>query len=304
MQIKKIIYRSIKKVLNNLPYVKTLYRQSLNCRYPNGHYYSPVFLIEDVKEREFEIWKHQNEDTILGIDLNTSGQLELVSEFYKFYNDLPFELESKPKVRYQLENGYYSFTDGIVLYSIIRLFKPRRIIEVGSGFSSMVILDTNELFFNNEIDVTFIDPHPERLYDLMKPSDDKKAKIVESYIQQIPISQFQELEKGDILFIDSTHVSKTGSDVNYILFEILPNLQSGVLIHFHDIYYPFEYPKEWVFKGINWNEDYILRAFLMYNENFTIKFFAQYLHKFHKDTFDQLPLCFHGFGSSLWIERQ
>ncbi|SHM64622.1 Methyltransferase domain-containing protein [Flavobacterium xanthum] len=187
---------------------------------------------------------------------------------------------------------------------MIRHFEPKKIIEVGSGYSSMIMLDTNELFFKNQIDLTFIDPNPERLYSLMKESDKNKTTVIEKDVQIIPLDIFKKLQAGDILFIDSTHVSKTGSDVNYILFEILPILTTGVLIHFHDIFYPFEYPKEWVFNGFNWNEDYILKAFLMYNEKFEIKLFSNYLHKHHKDVFKQIPLFYNDTGANLWLEKK
>ena len=115
---------------------------------------------------------------------------------------------------------------------------------------------------------------------------------------------FEKLNAGDILFVDSTDVSKTGSDVNYIMFEIIPILKSGVLIHFHDVFCPFEYPKEWVFQGRNWNEDYILKAFLMYNDRFEIKLFSEYLHKHHGDVFEAMPLFYKNHGGNLWIEKK
>jgi predicted O-methyltransferase YrrM len=301
MSLKKATYTSVKKVLNRLPYIKTLHKQSLNCCYPNGHFYSPVFLLEDVKKREFEIWKNIKNESIQGVKLYVDEQKDLVSKFSQFYDELPFK--SKSQNRYQLENGYYSFTDGIILYSMMRFFQPKRIIEVGSGFSSMVMLDVNEIFFKNQIDLTFIEPYPDRLYSLMRESDKDLITLIESDVQKIPITTFEKLEKGDFLFIDSTHVSKTGSDVNYILFEILPFLKKGVLIHFHDIFHPFEYPKEWVFNGVNWNECYMLKAFLMYNEMFKIKYFSHYLQSFHKSSFNKMPLCFNNSGSSLWIEK-
>jgi hypothetical protein len=114
---------------------------------------------------------------------------------------------------------------------------------------------------------------------------------------------FKQLDRNDILFIDSTHVSKTGSDVNFILFEILPLLKSGVLIHFHDISYPFEYPKDWVFGGRNWNENYLLRAFLMYNNDFKIYLFTHFLHLYYREAFEEMPLSFKNIGGSLWIEK-
>lgn len=304
MNIEKIIRTKTKEFLNKLPYVKTLYNQSVSCYHPNGHFYSPVFSIEDIKKREIEIWKNLDKEGIEGIALGTEQQKKLLSQLSKFYDELPFKSEKQNEIRFQLENGYYSYTDGIILYSMIRHFEPKRIIEIGSGYSSMVMLDTNELFFKNQIDLTFIEPFPERLYSLMKKSDKDLATVIDSDVQLIPLSVFEKLEFGDILFIDSTHVSKTGSDVNYILFEILPILKSGVLIHFHDVFYPFEYPKEWVFRGINWNEDYILKAFLMYNEKFEIKLFSEYLHRHHPNVFSKMALCYNNTGSNLWIEKK
>lgn len=304
MKIKKIIIKKIKGYINKMPYVRILYKQSLNCCFPNGHFYSPVISIEGVKKREAEIWKNRDEDGILGVELRTEGQIKLVQQFTKYYAALPFKSEKQEKLRYQFGNGSYSYTDGIVLYSMIRHFEPKRIIEIGSGYSSMVMLDTNELFFDNQINLTFIEPFPERLYSLMKEDDKKITAVVESEVQLIPLDVFEKLQAGDILFVDSTHVSKTGSDVNYILFEILPVLNSGVLIHFHDVFYPFEYPKEWVFQGRNWNEDYILKAFLMYNEKFEIKLFSEYLYKHHKNVFKDMPLCYNNTGGNLWLEKK
>ncbi|GAA6767913.1 class I SAM-dependent methyltransferase [Flavobacterium sp. CGRL1] len=296
--------KKIKSLINKLPYVKTLYQQSLNSAHPNGHFYSPIVSIENIKKREFEIWKNVENDGIAGINLRTEEQKSLIRKFVQYYEEIPFKPEKQNKFRYYFENDYYSYTDSIILYSFIRHFKPKRIIEIGSGFSSAIMLDTNEFFFNNEIDLTFIDPYAERLLSLITQEDLKRVKLIESDVQLIPLDVFKELQSGDILFVDSTHVTKTGSDVNYILFEILPTLNSGVLIHFHDIFYPFEYPKEWVYKGYSWNEDYILKAFLMYNDKFEIKSFSEYLHKHHKEVFEKLPLSYLNFGGNLWIEKK
>jgi hypothetical protein len=106
------------------------------------------------------------------------------------------------------------------------------------------------------------------------------------------------------LFVDSTHVSKTGSDLNCILFDILPSLSSGVIIHFHDVFNNFEYPKEWVFGGRNWNEDYLIRAFLMNNSNYEILFFNDYMHHKYATAFTNLPLTYKNFGGSLWLRKK
>jgi predicted O-methyltransferase YrrM len=304
MKIKNIILN----LLNSLPYIKSIYKENLtfkrNACYPPGHFYSSIIDVEAIKKRENEIWKNETVDDVAGINLNTENQLKLAKDLAEYYNELPFKGEKTSNLRYYFNNSYYSYTDGIVFYSMIRHFKPKQIIEIGSGFSSALTLDTNNLFFNSQIKLTFIDPYPERLYSLISDNDKKSTTIIEKDVQLISLEIFEKLEAGDILFIDSTHVAKTGSDVNYILFEILPRLKAGVLIHFHDIFFPFEYPREWVFKGKNWNEDYFLKAFLMYNNSFEIKLFSNYLHQLHKEAFENMPLCYNNHGGNLWIQKK
>ncbi|GEM54861.1 hypothetical protein B0A58_04785 [Flavobacterium branchiophilum NBRC 15030 = ATCC 35035] len=293
----------IKRIIDCFPHVKNLKARSGNTYFPNGHFYSPVIDIEAIKKREHEIWKHEKTEGIKGISLNTESQKALLGAFENYYADLPFAAEKQEGLRYYYQNIYYGYTDAIMLYSMMRHFQPKRIIEIGSGFSSAVMLDTNDLHFDGSLNITFIDPYADRLFSLMTAKDKQNIKVIEQDAQQIPLETFEVLEAGDILFIDSTHISKTGSDVNYILFEILPVLQKGVLIHFHDVFYPFEYPKKWVFDGFNWNEDYILKAFLMYNSEFEIKIFPDYLHKLHPNCFINMPLCYQNTGGNIWIQK-
>jgi len=303
--MKKKIKNSIKSILNQLPYISTLNKINSNSCFPAGHYYSTVVSIDEIKSRHLEIWKELDEDGIPGINLNEEGQIKLFRSLSKYYNELPFKSEKQTNLKYYFKNNYYSYNDGIILYSMIRSFKPKRIIEIGSGFSSANMLDTNELFFNNQISLLFIEPFPEeRLNQLINKTDQNQTKIIQSKVQEVPLNVFKELQAGDILFVDSSHAVKTGSDVNYILFDILPSLQEGVLVHFHDIHYPFEYPKDWVFKGIGWNETYFLKAFLMYNNKFKIRLFTEYLDRHHHEkTFMNMPFYHKGSGSSLWIEK-
>jgi predicted O-methyltransferase YrrM len=305
----------VEKFMNMFPYVRALQNENLRLHkensqfkeiscFPYGHYYSPIVSVEDLKKREKEIWGKWKTDGISGIDLNADQQINLLNELFAYYQEMPFQPEKQPNIRYYLDNDFYNYTDGIVLYSMIRHFQPKRIIEIGSGFSSAVMLDTNQLFFNNEIRLTFMEPYPERLHSLMNDTDLKTTKVIQDDVQVVPLEIFAALKQGDILFIDSTHVVKTGSDVNYILFEILPVLQRGVLIHFHDIFYPFEYPKKWVYGGRNWNEDYFLRAFLMHNNQYEIRLFSAYLHKHHSDVFIKMPWCKNNPGFSLWLEKK
>lgn len=275
-----------------------------NSCYPAGHYYSPIIDVENVKKREGEIWKNLDKDGIEGIDLDSSRQITLVKDLSAYYEEMPFEEGKKSDLRYFFENDWYPYTDGILLYSMIRHNKPKKIIEVGSGYSSAIMLDVNELFFDNNIQLTFIEPHTERLHSLISKKDKTRITIIEKPIQEVSSDLFLQLEEGDILFVDSTHVVKTDSDVHKILFEVLPVLKRGVLIHFHDIFYPFEYPKQWVFGGRNWNESYFLRAFLFNNDEFKIKLFSHYLHRHHKEAFSNMPLSYKNPGGSLWLEKK
>jgi predicted O-methyltransferase YrrM len=297
----------IKKMINRLPYIKDLYSQvnrfNENACFPPGHFYSPIVLVKDIKNREARIWKNKDINHINGINLNIDEQKSLINKFSEFYKDLPFKAESVEGLRYKFNNGMYSFTDGIILYSMMRYLEPKKIIEVGSGHSSALMLDVNQLFFENKIELSLIEPYPKRLFKTITKSDKKNTEIIEKNVQEVDLNFFMSLEKGDILFIDSTHVSKCGSDVNYILFEILPILKTGVFIHFHDIFYPFEYPKEWVYEGRNWNENYVLRAFLMNNKDYEIKIFSHYLHEHYSNVFNSMPLAYENNGGNLWLEK-
>jgi hypothetical protein len=113
------------------------------------------------------------------------------------------------------------------------------------------------------------------------------------------------LRSGDVLFVDSSHVAKIGSDVNSLFFDVLPNLAPGVVVHVHDIHYPFEYPKDWVFEGRAWNEAYLLRAFLTMNTDYEILLFNSYLSCFHIDEVAQLmPGWRINPGGSIWLRRR
>jgi hypothetical protein len=166
------------------------------------------------------------------------------------------------------------------------------------------MLDTRERFFAQPLELTFIEPFPETLRSLMKEGDARDTRVLEARLQDVPPTEFDRLKAGDILFVDSTHVAKVGSDVNRLIFEILPRLASGVHVHFHDVFYPFEYPRAWVDAGIAWNEQYLLRAFLQYNDAFRVVLMNTFLEYFHEELFRQkMPLCLRNWGGSLWIRR-
>ena len=155
--------------------------------------------------------------------------------------------------------------------------------------------------------ITHIEPYPALLHSLLKQSDidSHNTRILPHRLQEIDICIFEELEANDILFIDSTHIAKINSDVNRIFFEILPRLKSGVYIHFHDIFYPFSYPNDWLRDKNSWNEAYVLRAFLSFNSVFEIVFFNTCLNHLYKDEFAAaLPLSQKNTGGSLWLRKK
>ena len=134
------------------------------------------------------------------------------------------------------------------------------------------MLDLSERF-GCGIDFTFIEPFPDRLLSLLRDQDKASCKILRQPVQEVPLGAFAELNENDVLFIDLSHVAKVYSDVVHVLFNILPSLNRGVIIHFHDILWPFEYPRLWLDEGRAWNEAYLLRAFLQYNAAFQIIYF-------------------------------
>ncbi|HEV8538837.1 MAG TPA: class I SAM-dependent methyltransferase [Bacteroidota bacterium] len=291
---------SLRKMVNSIPF----YRRLKNFfQYPPGHYYSPIPSLRDIRRSDARIFE-EKPNNIPGIDLNTDVQLQLFDDLSKWYETLPFKEHKTDGLRYFYENSFFSYADAIILFCMIRHLHPRRIIEVGSGFSSCVMLDTNELFFDNEISCSFIEPYPERLISLITPQDHGRVTILPRRVQDVDLKLFATLQPNDILFIDSSHVSKIDSDVNHLVFNILPAIASGVHIHFHDILYPFEYSRQWVYSGLFWNESYLLRAFLQYNTSFKITLFNSYLAQFYREELlNRMPLCLRNTGGSIWLQK-
>ena len=272
---------------------------------PPGHFYSPIPSLSDVRRSEDRLFAPPPRQ-LPGIDVREEQQLALLRSFQPFYDEQPFPTNRAPSRRYFFENDAYSYSDALCLYSMIRHLRPRRIIEVGSGYSSSVMLDTRELFFGGgDIDCTFIEPSPELLRSLLKPGDAESVSILPKPVQTVELGRFEELEANDILFIDSTHVSRIGSDVNYLLFEVLPRLAAGVYVHFHDIFYPFEYPRHWIYEGRAWTEVYLLRCMLTHSAAWEVTLFNTFLAHFHRSYFEQhMPLCLKNTGGSIWIRRR
>ncbi len=298
--------KTIIPLLNKLPYISTLNRLLRQYEdvtaYPPGHYYSPIPDVKELTKEAAVLFDNKKPEAI---DLNEVKQLELFHKFIPHYNEFPFNNNASGKYRYAVPKSFFTYTDAVVLYAMIRSFQTKKIVEIGSGYSSVLMLDINQYYFNNNQQLTFIDPDFKRLKKLMKSDDDKNCTLIEKKVQESDLECFLSLAENDILFIDSSHVSKTGSDLNYLIFKILPLLNKGVLVHFHDVYYPFEYPSKLVLEEkLAWNEAYLLRAFLMYNPMFEIAYFNNYIYKKHSDLLkEKMPECMKDEGASLYIRK-
>ncbi|WP_340105064.1 class I SAM-dependent methyltransferase [Rhodohalobacter sp. 8-1] len=308
-------YKDFSRLIRQLREALELTR-STNFRFlsfaPPGHFYSPIPDYIDIKSGSYTRFDAGLKE-IPGLELNEDCQLDLIERFSKFKSEIPWPAESRnPDLRYHFDNIYFIYGDAVALFGMMREFQPKRMIEVGSGYSSAAMIDIDTLFLNQSTEFTFIEPHAERLNNLMSKDDADRFNIIEKPVQQVPLSLFESLRQNDILFIDSSHVSKTGSDVNHLIHRILPALKSGVIIHFHDIFWPFDYPKKWLKAGRAWNEAYLLLAFLQYNSGFEILFFNSWLEQHHRDFLKQkIPLMLHQpespmtFGnSSLWLRKK
>lgn len=299
--------RNIPSYIRKLPSKARLAYQCVRAPYfkwvPPGHYYSPLPDMEEVARRAQKIYGPPG-PSVAGIDLRPEAQAALFPELGEYYSHRPFERSSNPRSRYFHPNGSFPFQDAFMVYAMMRHLKPSVIIEAGSGMSSCVMLDTCEAF-KLDTRLVFIEPHPELLLELVRPEDRARFELRQECVQDVPLEVFSNLKANDILFIDTAHVSKVGSDVNHIFFEILPVLKPGVVVHFHDVWYPFEYPQDWLWKGMFWNEAYLLRAFLMYNAAFEIIVFNSYLNKcMTEQVRERFPLFLEGPGASLWLRRK
>ncbi len=266
--------------------------------WPPGHFFSPVVDPSTVKEyvaRNAKI----SPDQIPGIEF----PLEAMREFWEA--NLPMLNRGvKPGDRYDPVRGYTP-NDARTLRTVISAMKPKRIIEIGAGNSTCCMLDTlDEL--KSSAEITCIEPFAERLMNMVRPEDRTRIKLIEAAVQDVPASVFAELNPGDIVFIDSAHVLKTGSDVHYELFTVLPSLKPGVFVHFHDCRYPFEYPDPFIFeKNYSWNEAYAVRALLMYSTRFKIFFYNSLFARHYRDLVRRTcPDFMMNPGSSLWIRVQ
>lgn len=267
-----------------------------------GHFYSPVPSREEIERASC---RGGHGPPFAAIDMRDGAQLELLKEFAGYYPGIPFSEAPAEGRRFHLANDSYGPHDACILYCMMRHLRPRRVVEVGCGNSSAALLDLGDALFGGSVGFTFIDPDLSKIRGLLLPGDSGRVTLVEKAVQDAPDDVFRALEANDILFIDSSHISKVGSDVNHLFFRILPALRAGVCVHIHDVTGDFEYPRHWLEEGRAWNEMYLLRAFLMYNRTFSVMYASAWVYNRHHDVLSaHLPMCAAGGGGQIWLRKE
>lgn len=268
---------------------------------PPGHYYSPVPTMKDIVAHQDRIFRRP--DALPGLDINDEAQLALFARLAPLANDTAFNADPQPDRRYFTNNPSYGLGDGLILQAFLRLLRPARYLEVGSGWTTALALDTNDSWLDGRLRLTCIEPYPDDLNRLVRPGDD--VEVIVSPVQDVDVARFTELESGDILFIDCSHVVKTGSDAHHLITRVLPLVPPGVYIHIHDMFWPFEYPRQWIDEGRVWTEAYLLHAFLLFNREFEIVFFNDWMMSQHYDRMvREVPALAPGGGGALWLRRR
>jgi hypothetical protein len=263
------------------------------------HFYQPI---PDTRSLPDVLWDKRSE--LVGVDMNDSFQLDLLRKhFPKFrdeYEQFPTRPTGEPS-HFYAKKGPFRGIDAIVAHCMVRHFQPRLIIEIGAGISSLVLGEA--AMKNNNRGLICIEPFPQ---EFLKQGFPGLYSLIEKKVQDVNLDFFSQLGSGDILFIDSSHTVKIGGDVNYLFLEVLPRLNPGVIVHVHDIFFPFDYRRDWVMDEFRfWTEQYLLQAFLSFNSQFEVLMANHYLsHRYRKDlrtTFPSLPAL---GGGSFWMRRK
>lgn len=249
------------------------------------HYYEPLpdfraITADQINERR----------TYPGIDFRWDQQLSLINELIAYRDELN-------NLEFDFDNDYFSGFDAAVYYALIRHLKPQRVIEIGGGYSTRIA--TKALAANGEGKLTCIEPYPERLNGTVSA-----VELIQKRVEEMDVAFFSSLEANDILFIDSSHTVKFRSDVCFEFLEVLPHLAPRVWVHVHDIFFPHDYPAEWLInRRLALNEQYLLEAFLSFNDSFQVALANYWLALDHAATADKLWPTAKSGCSSFWISR-
>jgi predicted O-methyltransferase YrrM len=272
------------------------------------HFYSPLPDLSRLEqpEQRARIWPAEPHP-MPGIDWPADAQLDLCRTVFARQEPLVFPQESPADAdvpEYARNSPRYPPADAWILQAFLRHLQPARVIEVGAGYSSLVTARVNRELFGGRMHFTAIDPYP---LDFLERGVSGLTELRTEEVQETPFEVFEQLGANDVLFIDTSHAVKTGGDVAWIFNQILPRLRSGVVVHLHDIFLPWDYPEDWVFAGKGWNEQYLLQSFLVWNSAFEIVFGTHWMIRQHWDllcqAFPDMVEEDRRDSSSFWIRR-
>jgi len=264
-------------------------------------YYSPLNDLAFL-EANADLW--QGDDPGAEIDWNHPGQAataSLVGGFVEELLDVPEHPVANVPTRFHWQNNFWNNADALVQYGLARAWKPRRWIEIGCGWSSLLLaraLEAND----TPTEVVQIEPYPNPALFAAVPRDWTQHRTI---LQRAPLELFDSLEAGDVCFYDGSHCVRTASDVNWFFFRVLPRLRPGVVVHLHDIFLPESYPVDWMFERYqSWNEQYLLQAYLMHNRATEILIANRWLWRREPELLDRL---YRGvqppWGCSFWFRK-
>jgi len=255
-----------------------------------GYHIRPIHYYEPLPDfRAITLEQIQRRRNYAAIDFQWDDQLRLLRELEPYAAEV---------TEVDVTNDYFSGVDAIVYYSLIRHLKPRRIIEIGGGYSTRFA--AKALVRNADgATLTCIEPNPERLN-----GHALNIELIQKRVEEIDVDFFSQLEANDIIFIDSSHTVKFGSDVCYEFLDVLPVLRPGVWVHVHDIFFPHDYPAEWILKRrLALNEQYLLEAFLSFNREFQVALANHWLTLDHAPAVNELWTG-DTVSSSFWFYRR
>jgi hypothetical protein len=275
--VSRVSWSWLQKVLNILFLRHFRAWESVGLHIVQNDFCSPI---PDTRTLADDLWLRQSE--LVGVELDEQRQLELLnqisSRFKDEYESFPEDEAQKP-YQYYINNGWFESVDGEILYCMIRHFQPKRIVEIGSGYSTYLSAQAilkNEEESRNRAELIAIEPYPD---ETLRRGFPGLSRLIPTKVENVGLEEFIRLKENDIMFIDSSHILKIGSDVQYEYLEILPRLNKGVIVHIHDIFLPMEYPKKWVQQlHLFLNEQYLLQAFLAFNTAFEVLWAASYMH--------------------------
>lgn len=251
------------------------------------HFYQPVF---DPDSIPTAVWRRKT--NMPGVDFDPEAQLSLLERLAEFSEECRWPEHATGRHEYYSQNSSFGFSSACLLHSVVRLFCPARVIEVGAGMSTLVLanaLELNQRDGRSHSSFLTIDPYPPAQVKWLV-TDTHKLTVAE--VQSVPIEDFTSLTAGDLLFIDSSHVVRTGGDVNFLYLDVLPRLAAGVVVHIHDVQLPYEYHRDYSAAShaarLYWTEQYLLQAFLALNSDYKVLLAGYWLQLDHAKRFAAL----------------